>query len=157
MVITCDTLTLCSRGSRIGPLTALFSYLFCERRAVKRAIISMTFFWLADDGPILNAGTVALWFFRGSGLVLLRKPIFTWVFNGPEPLSPPPLDPPMLYILYIFSCYWCRLPTFFFFFQKYISGPLSECQTGLIQIMTDTLSVLIYVQIVCISYRYQHR
>ena len=30
----------------------------------------------ADDGPTFNAGLEALWFFRGSGPVLLRKPIF---------------------------------------------------------------------------------
>ena len=36
----------------------------------------MAFRWRADDGPTLNAGLVALGFFRGSGPVLLRNPIF---------------------------------------------------------------------------------
>ena len=31
--------------------------------------------WRADDGPTLNADLVALWYFRGSGSVLLRNPI----------------------------------------------------------------------------------
>ena len=46
----------------------------------------------ADDGPTLNAGLVALYFFRGSGPVLLRNPIFFIFFSGgeggPDPLSP---------------------------------------------------------------------
>ena len=45
--------------------------------------------WWADDDPTLNAGLAALWFFRGSGPVLLRDPIFLWFFRGggSEPLS----------------------------------------------------------------------
>ena len=57
--------------------------------------------WRADDGPALNAGLVALWFFRGSGPILQKKiyifcvffsgdpdqyckrnPIFLWFFMG---------------------------------------------------------------------------
>ena len=41
----------------------------CQRNAV-------AFRWHTDDGPILNAGLVALCFFRGSGPALLRNPIF---------------------------------------------------------------------------------
>ena len=41
------------------------------------------------DGLTLNSGSVALRFFRGSGPVLLRKPIFVTVQEGPDPLSPP--------------------------------------------------------------------
>ena len=37
---------------------------------------AMAFRWRAVDGPSLNAGLVALWFFRGSGPVLQRNPIF---------------------------------------------------------------------------------
>ena len=50
----------------------------------------MAFRWQADDRPTLNAGLAALWFFRGSGPVLLRNPIFLWFFfgGGPDPLSP---------------------------------------------------------------------
>ena len=51
-----------------------------------------------DDGPTLNAGLVALHFFRGSIPVLLRNPIFFLIFRGggggADPLSPP-LDPHM--------------------------------------------------------------
>ena len=32
--------------------------------------------------PNVAAGLVALWFFRGSGPVLLRNPIFLWIFRG---------------------------------------------------------------------------
>ena len=42
----------------------------------------MAFCWCANDGLTLNAGLVALWFFRGSGPVLLRNPIFLWFFRG---------------------------------------------------------------------------
>ena len=35
----------------------------------------MAFPWQADDGPTLNAGLLALWFSRGTGPVLLGKPI----------------------------------------------------------------------------------
>ena len=48
----------------------------------------MAFRWRADDGPTLNAGLVALWFYRGSGPVLLRNPIFIFFQGGPDPLSP---------------------------------------------------------------------
>ena len=54
-------------------------------------------FRLIDDGPKLNTNLVALKFFRGSGPVLLRNPIFFrfseggWGGGGggPDPLSPP--------------------------------------------------------------------
>ena len=39
------------------------------------------------------------------------------------------------------------------FFQKILSGTLSECQTVWIQIRTDILSVLIWVQAVCKGYQ----
>ena len=57
----------------------------------------MAFRWRPDDGLTLNSGLVALRVFRGSIPVLLRKPIFV-IFQGRgglDPLSPPPLDPPM--------------------------------------------------------------
>ena len=52
----------------------------------------MAFRWRADGGPTLNPGLVALWFYRGSGPVLLRNPIFcdfSWG-GGSGPLPPPP-------------------------------------------------------------------
>ena len=45
--------------------------------------------WRADNGPTLNAGLVALWFFRRSGPVLLRNPIFLWFFRGVWTPCPP--------------------------------------------------------------------
>ena len=36
----------------------------------------MAFRWRADDGPTLDAGLVAMWFFRESEPVLLRNPLF---------------------------------------------------------------------------------
>ena len=44
--------------------------------------------------PTLNAGLVALWFFRGSGPVLLRNPIFLCFFWGVGGVSRPPVPPP---------------------------------------------------------------
>ena len=38
--------------------------------------------WRADDDPILNAGLVALSFFRGSRPVLLRNPICLRFLSG---------------------------------------------------------------------------
>ena len=64
--------------------------------ACQQNTISMVFCWRADDGPTLNAGLVALWFFRGSGPVLLRSPIYIFVNfqgRGRDLLSPPHLDP----------------------------------------------------------------
>ena len=54
-----------------------------------------------------------------------------------------------------FSCFCCPLLTFFksFFFQKILSGTLSECQTVWIQIRSDILSVLIWIQTVCNGYQ----
>ena len=54
-----------------------------------------------------------------------------------------------------FSCFCCRLLTFFKmnFFEKILSGTLSECQTFTIQIRTDRKSVLIWVQTVCKGYQ----
>ena len=42
--------------------------------------------------------------------------------------------------------------TFIHFFQKILPGTLSECHTVLIQISTDILLVLIWVQTVCKGY-----
>ena len=52
----------------------------------------MAFRLRVDGGPTVNAGLVALWFYRGSGPVLLRNPIFLCFFRGrgPVPLPPPP-------------------------------------------------------------------
>ena len=49
----------------------------------------MAFRWRADDILTLNVGEVALCFFRGSGPVLLRNPIFLLFLRGggPDPLT----------------------------------------------------------------------
>ena len=52
-------------------------------------------------GPTLTAGIVALWFYRESGPVLLRNPVFFFIFFrffkvGSEPPVHPPLYPRML-------------------------------------------------------------
>ena len=54
-----------------------------------------------------------------------------------------------------FSCFCCRLLTFFKidFFEKFLQELPSECQTVWIQIRTDILSVLIWVQTVCRGYQ----
>ena len=69
-----------SEGSTIsGPSSA------CQRNA-----ILMAFRWRADDGPILNAGLVAMYFFRGS-----KKPYIFVIFQEGSGPPAPPLDPPM--------------------------------------------------------------
>ena len=57
----------------------------------------MAFRWRADGGQTLNAGLVALWYYRGSGPVLVRNPIFLLFFRGGGGSGPPvpPLDPHM--------------------------------------------------------------
>ena len=57
---------------RGGPTTTISG----PSSARKRNAIYMAFRWRVDDGPTLNAGLVALGFFRGSGPLLLRNPIF---------------------------------------------------------------------------------
>ena len=54
-----------------------------------------------------------------------------------------------------FACFCCHLLTFskITFFQNILSGTLSQCQTVWIQIMTDILSVLIWVQTVNKGYQ----
>ena len=63
----------------------------------------MAFCWQADDGPTLNAGLIALWFFRGSGPVLQGNRIFLWFFRGGGGGGLDPL-PPILWI-----CPWLYL------------------------------------------------
>ena len=50
-------------------------------------------------------------------------------------------------------CFCCLLTFLKNNFQKIISGTLSACQTFLIHIRTDVLSVLIWVQTVCKDYQ----
>ena len=61
--------------------------------ACQRNAILLAFRWCADDGQTLNASLVALCdFFRGSGPVLLRNPVF-FNFSGGGGGQP---DPPMM-------------------------------------------------------------
>ena len=64
-----------------------------QRNAIEMAL-SMALSWRVDNGPLLNAGLVALWIFRGFGSRLLGNPIFCDFSGGSDPLSPL-LDPPM--------------------------------------------------------------
>ena len=64
----------------------------------------------ADDSPTINAGLVALWFFKGSAPVLLRNPIFLWFFRGggcPDPLFTH-LDPRMGYCMSLYGKWVCK-------------------------------------------------
>ena len=74
---------------REGPIW-LFLFLFLlswwgqrgSKYNYKRAIIGPPAKCHLNGGPTLNAGLVAFWFYRGSGLVSLRNPIFLWFFRG---------------------------------------------------------------------------
>ena len=57
----------------------------------------MAFRWRADDGPTLNAGLVALLFYRGFGQVLLKTLHFCDFQRGSGP-PVPPLDPHMQHL-----------------------------------------------------------
>ena len=63
----------------------------------QRNAIEMTFRWRADDGPTLNAGLLGSFvIFQGIRTSIANKPYIFVIFRGsPDPLSPPPLDPPM--------------------------------------------------------------
>ena len=87
------------RGSKLIPLWASHHQPASET----------PFRWRANDGPTINAGLVALSFFRGSGSVLLRNPIFLWFFKGVRTPCPPPPPP-----LWIRSCLVLCLKTSFF-------------------------------------------
>ena len=63
--------------------------------AHKRNTIEMAFRWRADDGQTLNAGLVALWFFRGPAETLYFCDFSGVGGGGLDPLSPPPLNPHM--------------------------------------------------------------
>ena len=50
----------------------------------------MAFCWRADDDQTLNAGLVALWFFRGFGPVITKEPYIFFIFQvGQDSLSSP--------------------------------------------------------------------
>ena len=53
---------------------------------------------------IQSADLVALWFFRGSGPVLLGNPIFLWFFRGGPDLCPPPSGSAHGVFQCMFSC-----------------------------------------------------
>ena len=67
----------------------------------------MAFRWRADHGLSLNAGLVALWFFRGSEPVLLGNHIFLWFSGGGGGGVRTHLDPCMTNVQQV--CMWkCR-------------------------------------------------
>ena len=78
----------------------LFFYLFWMRGeriqiALKAGQHQRHFRWSAKNGPTLNAGLVALWFFRGSEPVMPRNPIICDFSGGGVGPPVPPLDPRM--------------------------------------------------------------
>ena len=70
----------------------------------------MEFGWRANDGPTLNAGLLLCDFFRGSGQVLLRNPIFFQVGSGPP--APTPLWIPAYSYIRICTAF-CELLTLY--------------------------------------------
>ena len=74
----------CQRGSKFdiffsvdgGGIEDAYTAINGPSSARQRNAIEMVFRWRADDGSTLNAGLVALLFFRGSLPVLQRNPIF---------------------------------------------------------------------------------
>ena len=92
--------TKCLRGSRkfCPNFTTFFSWWEDPNTTIcgpssgrQRNAISMALRWIGNDGQTLNAGLVALWFFRGSGPVLLGNNICLCFFREgvrpPVPLS----------------------------------------------------------------------
>ena len=68
---------------------------------------------------------------------------------GPNSLQRLSADDKSRCMLGNFNAFCCRLLTFFqiiFFYEKILSGTLSECQTVWSQIRTDVISVLILVE-----------
>ena len=64
----------------------------------------MAFRWLADGGPTLNAGLVALWFLQGIRTSIAKEPYIFVIFQGGldyvSPLSPCSIDSGTCYQLY---------------------------------------------------------
>ena len=87
--VTRGSRNFCQRGSNFDKV-----FLVDERRddqyttksgpllVRQRSAILMVFRWRPNDGLALNSGLVALRFFRGARLVLLRKPIFCDLSGG---------------------------------------------------------------------------
>ena len=63
--------------------------------ARQRNTIEMAFRWRADDGLTLNAGLVALLFFRDPDQNCKETLYFFCFSGGSRPPVSPPLDPPM--------------------------------------------------------------
>ena len=98
----------CQRGSNFDKFFFFFFFFFFERRedpntticgptsARKRNAIQMAFRWRVDDGPTLNAGLVALCFFRDPDQYC-HGTLYFCDFSGgwSRPPVPPPLDPPV--------------------------------------------------------------
>ena len=87
------------------------------------------FSWWRERGPkyhykraiitseTLNAGLVALWFYRGSRPVLLRNPIFLWFFRGVRTPCPPSLfarenELLKVHVIALLRCYMYTIETF---------------------------------------------
>ena len=64
----------------------------------------MSFRWRADDDPTLNACLKALWCSGGPHQYNLETLYFCDFSGGPDPLSPPPLEPRMSYDIVLTLC-----------------------------------------------------
>ena len=78
----CGPIKFCQRGSISEVFLVDEGEESRPSSARQRNAIKMAFRWRADEGSTLNAGLVALGFFRGSGPILLRKPIALGFFRG---------------------------------------------------------------------------
>ena len=90
----------------------------------------MAFRWRAENGPPLNAGFVASVILGDPASKLLGDPVYFFVIlqGGPDPLSPPPLDPHMtsMRLLELHSC----MPVSYFFnlCSGFVFKQLQKCK-----------------------------
>ena len=87
------SMLVCMRGSRMfcWGVQLWKRFLVDEGRGDPNTTISGNNRPTSVDGPALNAGLVALWFFRGSVPIKLRNRIFLWFFKGGDQTPCPPL------------------------------------------------------------------
>ena len=71
--------------------------------AKRQNAIKMAFHWRTDDGPKLNAGSTPLLFFRRSGSILLRYPIFCDFSRGIRAPCAPPSGSAHVFLIFFSS------------------------------------------------------
>ena len=109
----------------------------------------MAFRWRAGDGLTLNAGLVALWFFRGSRPVLLETPTLFVIFQGGGSRPPvPPLDPHVSRYLVqtVLTFLYCSV-----IFSSFcvVSSRLKEIKVALTLCMLDNFHDICHPLIFC--------